>query len=374
MTIGKTIFISLFSFVLSAQVIAETLSYRFELTVPYEKKGFGSDPKDGEMERALELALEEVWNRHRGSVSENILRQYETPENKVKIASRLDEIVSFQGSPATRVDKKARVIKIGGRGLVNTTLINAMIGGGGSQDLANIPMGFLILPRLQKTVTTYDVEREQTEGASAKQMQEQAMRLELSGDASNVSGNAVVGEKRAAEITTRSGGSTTRTVRDADYIIGDVRQVTNGLDSFFTRSGFQASNYSDIAAYCGGPDADLVMSSIVERSSGDIPGDLRRDIFEAARDPKCLAAQFFIEGTIDVDSIRVNAQGNLQASAILNIKVTDLRAMLPKSFATIRSIEVNGSGPTEDVAIRDAIDNAALRSGEQILAAFQNNL
>lgn len=356
-------------------VLAETISYKFSYSVPYEKKGFNSKPKDGELERAIGLANEEIWKIHQRNLSADKLKRYESPDVREKIKSRLDEIVSIKGSPQIKVDTKAMVIQVGGRGLVNTTLLETIGSDGTRSDrsFSDLVIGFMVLPRLQKSATTFDVEREATEGASSKTMQEAAMRLQAEGDSSNVSANAVVGEKNAVEITARSSGQSTRISQDAEYIIGDVRQVTNGLNSFFTGAGFQANNYVDIAAYCGGPSSDVVMEAIVDRSSGDLPGNLRKGVFDATTDSGCLGGQYFILGTIDVDSISM-VQGKYEASAIVNVEIFDLTRRIPRSLATIKSIREGGEGRTQDIAVSNAIDNATTRSGAEIQAAFINSI
>ena len=358
---------------LSVTVAAETVSYRFGYVVTYEKKSFGSSPKDGELDRALGMARQEIWNKHLKSVSEDKLIRYEAPDVREKIESRFDEIVSLEGEARVQIDEKKEVFKISGRGEVNVTLLSTIASSGTRSDksFSDLVIGFMVLPRLQKVVTTFDVEREATETATSRTMQESAMRVEVAGEASNSSGNAIVGEKNTAEISVSNSGSTTSIAQDADYVIGDVRQVTNNLNSFFTRAGFQATNYAEIAAYCGGPNPDLVMEAIVDRNSGDLPMNLKKGVFDATTDKNCLNGEFFIMGTIDIDSIAM-VQGLWEANAAVNVEVFDLTKRIPRSFATVQSVRASGSGRTQDVAKFKAVENATEIIGSEIRTAFTN--
>lgn len=365
----------LISLGLPITVAAESVSYRFGYVVPYEIKSFGSSPKDGERQRALAMARQEVWKKHLNDVSEDKLIRYESPDVREKIKSRFDEIVSLVGEPRVQVDTKEKVFKISGRGEVNVTLLATIASSGTRSDksFSDLVIGFMVLPRLQKSVTTFDVEREATETATSRTMQESAMRVEVTGEASNSSGNAIVGEKNTAEVSVSNRGSTTSIAQDADYVIGDVRQVTNNLNSFFTRSGFQATNYAEIAAYCGGPNPDLVMEAIVDRNSGDLPMNLKKGVFDATTDKSCLNGEFFIMGTIDIDSIAM-VQGLWEANAAVNVEVFDLTKRIPRSFATVQSVRASGSGRTQDVAKFKAVENATEIIGSEIRTAFTNLL
>lgn len=365
--------LSLFS--LPMAVLAESVSYRFGYVVPYEKKSFGSSPKDGEVQRALAMARQEVWKKHLKSVSEDKLIRYEAPDVREKIESRFDEVVSLDGEPRVQIDEKKKVFKISGRGEINVTLLSTIASSGTRSDksFSDLVIGFMVLPRLQKSVTTFDVEREATETATSRTMQESAMRVEVTGEASNSSGNAIVGEKNTAEVSVSNSGSTTSIAQDAEYVIGDVRQVTNNLNSFFARAGFQATNYVEIAGYCGGPNPDLVMEAIVDRNSGDLPMNLKKGVFDATSDKNCLNGEFFIMGTVDIDSIAM-VQGLWEANAAVNVEVFDLTKRIPRSFATVQSVRASGSGRTQDVAKFKAVENATEIIGSEIRTAFTNLL
>ena len=80
--------------------------------------------------------------------------------------------------------------------------------------------------------------------------------------------------------------------------------------------------------------------------------------------------QFFVLGTIDIDSIEVR-QGFTNASAIINVQVFDLSRKIPKRIASIDSVRRDGEGSTEDKAVSNAISAAtslpAIRSSPRSL-------
>ena len=367
--------LTLTTFSLSFGIRAETVAYKFNFEVPYEKKSWGSKPKDGEAERASAMAAGVVWKKHLGRVSEDLLIRYEAPDVRRKIENQLDEIITFEkGPPQVKIDEKRQVIIVRGWGHVHVNML-AKFGSDATRadkSFAQIPIGFLILPREEKSTTQFDDQRESTETATSRSMQESAMRLDVTGEASNASGNAIIGEKNTVEISVSNSGSVTRIAEDTEYKIGDVQVVSKGLTSFFNRAGFnKISNYSVISGFCGGPNPDLVMESIVDRSSGDIPQDLLVGVLEAVRSD-CYKGQFFISGTIDVDSIR-KEQGIWLASALINIEVLDVRGF-PSTFASVQSERATGRGPSPKIAKTDAVNNAIEIIGGEIRTAFSNSI
>ena len=334
----------------------------------YEKSGFSSKPKSDDIDAALGKATLEIWAAYLRGISPEMLRIYENPDIRAQIQNRLAEIVSIEGAPQIETDTDRRIIQVSGRGVIDAGLLDVIATSGTKNDKSfqDIALGFMILPREGDEVISAGPIEESTVSGTSRKMQEGSLRTEVSGDAANMSANAVTGEKTAAEISTRSSSSTTVVDDSIVYKIGNVVQVTNGMNSFFTGAGFTASPYDLIAEYCGGPSNDVVMNAIVERNSGDLPGKLKRAVMDAAKE---CDSEFFISGTIDVDT-PIMVQGEYDTNAIINIEVLDLSTRIPRTFATIQSVPVKGFGETKQEAKRDAVKNAIKISGDRIVAAF----
>ena len=364
------------SILLSCWVISVSATeVRFAYSVPYKPATFSKKPKPEDLKAAIGLASKEVWKKFLLSVPQAELIRYDDPSNKQKIEARFDEIVTLKGEPQIRIDENNKVIQVGGRGVVNVTLVNVIVGESTRSNRINSEMviGFLILPRIQLSAKSFDGSRETSSSSTGRDMSERVLKEEIKGDSQGVSERIIEGNKTAAEQVERSSGSTTRVSQESEYGLGNVVQVTGALSEAFNNAGFDAYDYADIAANCGGPSSDLVMEAILERQSGDLSGKMRKGMFDATRDNDCLAGQFFVLGTIDIDSIEVR-QGFTNASAIINVQVFDLSRKIPKRIASIDSVRRDGEGSTEDKAVSNAISAATSLAGDQILAAFANRL
>lgn len=361
--------------VIGAASIATAQEYKFAYSVPYKSANFSKKPKTEDLQAAIDIAPSEVWKKFLLSVPQAELIQYDDPSNKIKIEARFDELVTLSGEPQVRVDEEKKIIQVGGRGIVNVTLLRVIVGEStrSNQSNSEIAIGFLVLPRLQQSVTSFDTERESVTSNTGRNMSENVVSEEMSGSASGVTERTVEGAKTATETVERSSGSSTRVSQEAQYRLGNVVQVTGALSEVFNTAGFDAYDYSDIAANCGGPSADSVMSAILERATGDLSGTMRKGMFDATRAEGCMAGQYFVLGTIDIDSIELK-QGITHASAIVNVQIFDLSRIIPKRIASIDSVRRDGEGTTEDKAISNAISKATGLAGSEIVSAFANRL
>jgi len=349
---------------------------RFSYSVPYKSDFLSKKPKPEDLKAALDLASREVWKKFLLSVPQAELIRYDDASNKQKIEARFDEIVTLKGEPQVRIDEKNKIIQIGGRGVVNEKLVDVIIDDKSTRDKrinSETVIGFLVLPRKQLSATSFDGSRETSNSSTGRDMSERVLKEEIKGDSQGVSERIIEGNKTATERVERSSGSTTRVAQESEYGLYPPGQVTGALSQAFTDAGFDAYEYKDIAANCGGPSSDQVMEAMLERQSGDLSGKMRKGMFDATRDKDCLGGQFFILGTIDIDSIEVR-QGFTNASAIINVQIFDLSRKIPKRIASIDSVRRDGEGSTEDKAVSNAISAATSLAGDQILAAFANRL
>ena len=370
----KRFFISLIALTLSiTSNLVTAAEFKFAYSVPYKSAMFNSKPKAEDLNAAMELASTEVWKKYLLTRPQAELIRLDESSNKSKIESRLSEIVTINGEPQVRIDEKKKLIQIAGRGVVNENLVNVIVGASTRDNRSNQEkvIGFLVMPRLQAIATSYSPETESSVGSSSKNMSESVLNEEISGSSKGVTERVVEGNKTASENTQRSSGNLTRRSQDSEFTLGNVVQVTGALSEAFNNAGFDAYDYSDIAANCGGPSADNVMNAILDRASGDLSGDMRKGVFDATRDKNCLAGEFFILGTIDVDSIELK-QGITHASAIVNVQIFDLSRKIPKRIASIDSVRRDGEGSTEDKAVSNAISRATELASNEILSAFSN--
>lgn len=362
-------------FIMGAGSVAIAQEYKFAYSVPYKSANFSKKPKSEDLQAAIDKAASEVWKKFLLSVPQAELIQYDDPSNKAKIEARFDELVTLSGEPQVRIDEGKKIIQVGGRGIVNVTLLRVIVGEStrSNQTNSEIAIGFLVLPRLQQAVTSFDTERESATSSTGRDMSENVVNEEILGSSSGVTERVVEGTKTATEKVERNSGSSTRLAQEAEYRLGNVVQVTGALSEVFNTAGFDAYDYADIAANCGGPSSDNVMSAILDRATGDLPGAMRKGVFDATRDDGCLGGQYFVLGTIDIDSIELK-QGVTHASAIINVQIFDLSRKIPKRIASIDSVRRDGEGSTEDKAISNAISKATSLAGNEIVSAFANRL
>jgi hypothetical protein len=134
------------------------------------------------------------------------------------------------------------------------------------------------------------------------------------------------------------------------------------MSQVFSDSGFEVYDYRDVSAQCGGVAPESVYK--VFSTSDILSRELRKSAFDAAK--RC-TANTFATGTLDIglqDTDPVTGQRRVYVS--VRAQVNDVSGPLPRLLASVGPVQYSGLGPDQQVAMRNALINAASEAAKEI--------
>jgi hypothetical protein len=320
---------------------------------------------DKTRQQVLKLAEADAMNRYSASFSPSQFKLYQGAEKNI-----LDNIGDYLAQPTVVEDgikKDSGQYYMVIRTTVNTNRLDAALapgsGGGAAASVApsrKITISFLFAARAATSVKQFDarvtkVVAGQTEG-KAQQTQK------LSGG----TGSLTSSTSGSAQITV--GGNTVRQADQEAYDVSSPEDVNAAMSQVFSDSGFESYDYRDVNAQCGGAKPEMLYSAF--STSDSLSADLRRSVFDAAK--KC-QVNTFATGTLDMglqDTDPVTGQKRVYVS--VRMQVNDLSGALPRLLASVGPVQYSGTGPSQDVAGRNALINAATSAAKEISSQLKS--
>jgi hypothetical protein len=340
----------------SAGANAQPVDIQGTASVAYDG---GSHVDDKTRQQAIKLAEIDAMNRYASNFSAAQFKLYQGAERSI-----LDNIGNYVSQPTIveegiKKDVKQYYVVI--RTSANTNLINAALssGAGSAANAANAPtrkiaISFLFAARATASVKQFDARVTSVQGNKNDQAAKQSERL------AGGTGTLVSSSSGMSETTT--GGNTVLQADQETYSVLSPEDVNAAMSQVFSDSGFDVYDYRDVNTQCGGAKPDLLYSSF--STSDTLSPDLRKSAFDSAK--KC-QVNTFATGTLDVglqDTDPVTGQKRVYVS--VRMQVNDLSAILPKLLASVGPVQYSGLGPTQDVARRNALINAATEAAKEI--------
>ena len=226
--------------------------------------------------------------------------------------------------------------------------------GGSSEASGKVAISFLYVARETSSVRQYDdrVTTVDTESNTKKADQSEG-----------VSGGKARYDSNDSSSTVReSGGSRLKQADKATYQVTSPENINTAMSQIFAGSGFDVYDYRDVSESCNGLNPSVIYKSFA--NSDELPRDIRKQAFDAAR--RC-GVIVFATGTLDIgmqDSDPVT--GNVRVFVSVRSQVFDLSNTLPRVLASVGPIQYSGMGPQRDVAMRNALQNAATEAAKSI--------
>ena len=217
---------------------------------------------------------------------------------------------------------------------------------------------FLILPRVQSDISTYDAtikkRGEEAEGATNEAQSSESM---TDSDSGIEEYESSASKQRRVASTTKSGSSTQQT-QTSSWRLGNVQTVDAQINRYLTDSGFETVEFNDVVSECGAEElsAEGVRDVVVSSQSGTYPKKYSRMIKSALKECE---VDYFGQGVMDVHSIRADrGTGGISAQVKVQITVKNYAKRMPRKVASM-SKNFDGIGATQDAAIDAATEKAS---------------
>ncbi len=350
---------------------ASAASLRVTLEVGYENGWFSDKPNDETRRRVLPMVKQEVFKNFLGRADSSTVTMVE--RNRDAFNRRLDDIVTNVEFLDEQVLKDQRRLRITVRATVNENIVSAVISSGAPKVASGqgSPFGFLILPRLQSEVKTFDPTVTKKATASTKMVTERVAADQVKETDGGASERNIEGDKVTMTATAKTSGSTVRKSQQAKWRLGNSKNVNASVSKYLGEAGYEPSSYDDIAS---DPECAATVKlrdaqqDFLASETAEITGEVRFGVFSAAR--KC-DYKFFAIGSMDIDSIEQDRNsGGVRVRVAVNIQVHDIKRPRNPVVVSVGPVFYDDVDRQED----GAIDKALLKSAKEASQIIVNQL
>jgi hypothetical protein len=360
-----TLWLLLIGATFSGLVSAANLRVTFE--IPYETGLFSDKPNEETRNKIMPTARMEVWKNYVGRQDSSSMALIE--KNNALLQSKLDEIVTNIEFVDEQVLKDQKRMKFVVRAVVNDNKVSSLIAGasGDAKSGEGSAFGFLVVPRIQDEVKSFDATVVKKATASTKMVNEKINAEQVKETDGGASERSLEGDKVSMTATAKTSGSTTRKSQKVKWRLGEAKDVDANISKVLTEAGYEPSDYASLASdpECASTIKTQQVREEYLASEAELNEDVRGQVFQASR--KC-DIRFFALGTLDFDSIdRDRNSGGWRARATVNIKVHDLKRRGAPTVASVGPVDYYGVGPQEDGARSDALKLAAKEAAQIIV-------
>jgi len=356
-------------------------TFRAKTVTAYQKKGFSSDPKAEDLQKARFEAIESAFKQYPEKCMEaGQLQLY--LQKKDDVLSNVDEFVNITLEDQ-QIDKKKRQITTMIKLTVNAKMLDSMFvatpaagGGGGKPSF----MVWIFAAKMAQSTTDGSsggggVKSFKDKETTIANVKNQEAAMEQSASQGGTMATASQSESMA-QVTT--GGSIER---KNDIVTGNTRTAgtrqwqmvpTKSLDAAFgdqlTLNNFRPVPYAAAVNKCGGEEPEIAVSELA------LDGELSRETLNAITDAlQGCRIEFLALGTVDVNTPQQSTlnRGEYETYLKVNAKVIDLRDFLPFDLATVPTFDLRASGLEDNEATENALQLAGKSAAKEIVARLK---
>ena len=343
------------------QAVAATV--RTSVSIGYETGFFSKKPNDETYKKADPLMREAVWKKYLTRLSPEARELLLQKEGD--IMAKLSEVISSLNVTDTEIDEKSKTMYFEVEAVIDDNLLNVLLKGSATPSGQGSLTAFLVLPRLQAEVKSYDAKVVKKATASTSMASEKVGAEDIQESDTGVTEREVEGEKLTMSTKAKTSGSTTRKAQKVKWKLGNARDVDAAVNRYLSNAGFEAVTYGDFAGECGAPSTEEVRSDLLASPAAELSDDIRRAAFKSA---KGCEFKYFVMGTLDIDSIAKDPNSdNVLARANVSLKVYDVSSRFPKAVVSIGPVAYTGAGAQEDGATTDALLKSAKEATQNIV-------
>lgn len=317
---------------------------------------------DGSKEAATQKAKVAGWKTYLGTLQgaklDNILANekafLDDINNLVIDVSVIDEKCSSGFSSTCTVSIKATINET----IVDSRLRQLSQTAGGGKASAQDEIAFLVMARVADSQTSFDVKvtkrAESTVSTSGSSASADASASNRTGSA-EASADAVSVTQSAKTVT---GGSQENKRDRIKYVAWpNIDDLQNRVGEALTNNRIGTIPWEELVGGCGVPDNDPFSKMYAESESGQLPANVRTDIFRKIKD-ECKLTKLIL-ASIEVDGYRTDPNtGMWMATGNMNITVYDLSGRFARSIGSANRA-FSGRAEKLNDAGRAALANAA---------------
>lgn len=268
--------------------------------------------------------------------------------------ARLEDLVPEYTVVSEQTDTTSKRFSVVIEARVNATLLESMLNQSSSPSVATLTdrvLTFVFVARELDTSRVYDDRREATSTASERQ-------ASAAGEHFNAEGTEMVNTATVERTNqTVSEGSTERRAESRRYRAFSTQEVNVAVSSVLATSGLEVVN---------GIDAGLdVVAFQNDFSTGqDIGPATRQNAVRLCREQEI---GYLATATLDIGLPEPDrATGLTRVSVTVTAQVSDLAGRFPRTVASITGVPYAGLGTNNQVALANALNEAATRSAREL--------
>jgi hypothetical protein len=320
---------------------------------------FSSEPSRQERDAALAGAKLNAWRAYAGRFTQSRTRQLTAHEKEAD--AKIDQFLSNVNVVDEEFDKKTGTFKVAVRAVVNETRVDeffSQLGGAAKRGDGGL-MAFIFLARQQDSVKSFDAKRTQIDQVSVSTTAGETT-VDSSSGAAEASGEQASVTKTNKRVT---GGSTERKSDRIAYRVSSSENIDAAMSDALTTGGYEIASYADIVAECGGETLEKIRGEYVASDELSVP--TRKKLLDGAR---ACEVRFMATGTLDIGAPDTDpVSGSRRVVVSVRGQVLDLQQKLPRRVASVGPIQYSGLGADEQIAMRNALNNAAKASAHALI-------
>lgn len=329
----------------------------------YQQERYKKSLKADERQQLLNSARFNALNNYVSSLDISKLKEYEKIRSIVE--SDLDKFVSNTIILSETSDRKTKSHQVVIRVTIRENLINNEISKVSS--VANISedersyLTFVFLSRKATSVKQYDDKVSKRVDSTNI---EETIQSETLTDS-----EIGVNSETYSSATITSGGSTESKADIVTYNVNSSDDINTTILQVFGDAGYEVVEAEMVADETGG--LMNLEDFINDFSQGeDISASTRKNAALGCRD---LDIKYFAIGKLDIgQNLRDPVTGLIRVYVNVNAKVYDVSKRFPKTVASVGPVQYSGIGPTQDVAQRNALQQAGKNASDGLVSQMRS--
>lgn len=303
-----------------------------------QQKFVRAQGSDGSKEAATQKAKVAAWKNYLGTLQgaklDNILaneKAFLDDINSIVVdVNVVDEKCSSGFSSSCTVSIKAAINET----MVDSRLRQVAQASGGGKSSAQDEIAFLVMARVADSQTSFDTKvtkrAESTVGTSGSSASADASASNRTGSA-ETSADAVSVTQSSKTVTGGSQENKRDKIKYAPW--PNIDDLQNRVGEALTNSRIGTIPWEELVGGCGVPDNDPFSKMYAESDSGQLPSNVRTDVFRKLKDD-CKLSKIIL-ASIEVDGYRTDPNTGLwMATGNMNITVYDLTGRFARSIGS----------------------------------------
>jgi len=330
----------------------------------------GYEPSEDDHKKAISMARKKILDKYIAQLDSSKISQIE--KSKQRIQDRINDLVYDLSVRGNKVLSDRKIIQYNVKASVNDALFDKILFSFYEQNTTGegSEFVFLILPRIQDEVTTFDNTITQKSGKAAGSTLEKQGNESMSDSGGGIEEYESTAQKQRQMSSNTTSGSTIKKTQKSTWRIANAQTVDAQINRFLTQAGFETIEFDAIVDECGSNklSAAGVRKELVKSKDGTPTKTTTKNVNRAMK--KCDIHLFGL-GVMDIHSIRADRNtGGMRAQVKVTVNVQSYSKRFPKTVASM-SENYDGIGVSQDAAIDQAIEKASRKVVDIILATLR---